>query len=50
MADVADNPISVSEPEATLVIAYRDDGDLVELAARSSPARATISGGLVDAE
>jgi len=50
MPDVVDNAVTVSSSERELVLAYRDDGDLVELASRAAPARGTISGGLTDAE
>jgi len=49
MSDVVDNSLTVSASDRELVLAYRDDGDLVELAARKAPARATLSGG-VDGE
>jgi hypothetical protein len=51
MADVADNSVRVSAADDTmLVLAVRRAGELHTLAERSNPARATISGGLADAE
>jgi len=50
MVDVVDNAVTVSSSERELVLAYREDGELHELASRAAPARATISGGLTDGE
>ena len=51
MPDIADNSVRISAADdTTLVLAVRRDGELHALAARSDPARATLSGGLADAE
>jgi len=50
VADPVEDSVTVSTSDRELVLAYRDGGDLVELASRSAPARATISSGVTDAE